>query len=77
MPLTLSALLPYSSPGYFKIPLDVTLSSRMHAAHLVWEMRLGAASWRLCPVEALASLLPIKDKLHLSLPVKGQGKACV
>lgn len=39
MPLTLSVWLPSSSPGYFKIPLDVTLSSKMHAAGPVWELR--------------------------------------
>lgn len=77
MPLTLSVWLPSSSPGYFKIPLDVTLSSRMHAADLARQTR----DWEL-PVSTLAwlKLLPLcfpSKRNSLSLPVKGQQKACV
>lgn len=61
MPLTLSVWLPSSSPGYFKIPLDVTLSSRMQAADPVCEMRDSEL-----PLGALAQL----KHLLVSFPSK-------
>lgn len=77
MPLTVSVWLPYISPGYFKIPLDVTLSLRMHAADLVWEMRDSAL-----PLGAFAQLKHLLSISHQrEIPSQSSSKrpvkACV
>lgn len=73
MSLTLSVWLPSSSPGYFKNPFRChSVFKNACCRSCVRAEGLGASSWRRCPVEALASLFPIKEKFHHSLPGKGQ-----